>query len=173
MTTEPPRARGYGGSRISLDPTTRAALVLFNPALNLDRQHARNDERYKGRALELSPCHHLQDSDLPPTLVRHGKADESVPFAESETFCRVAAARGYECELVGYDEAPHGFFNRGVQNGRWYTPRSSKRTRSLFSLAIYQDQRVEDPAPAALSATFCKAAPKQFLSRSATDRHAA
>jgi acetyl esterase len=90
-------------ARISSKPN---ALVLFNPAL--DTSTARN--RFGDRALEGSVSRHLKQAP-PPTIIVHGRADTTVPFERSESFCAAATKLHGTCTLIGYDEAPHGFFN--------------------------------------------------------------
>jgi acetyl esterase/lipase len=44
----------------------------------------------------------------PPSIVFHGTADGTVPFATGEGSCRAAQAAGVHCELVRYAGAGHG-----------------------------------------------------------------
>lgn len=103
------------------------ALVLFNPALvlapldglSLDSFGARVPEERMGTApRNLSPAHHVKKG-APPTIIFHGKADTTVPYATAEAFVRVMRAAGNRCELVGYEGQPHGFFNHGRKDGRY------------------------------------------------------
>ncbi|MFM9001994.1 MAG: alpha/beta hydrolase [Opitutia bacterium] len=96
------------------------ALVLFNPALvlapfpGLDLKGfgtGLDKARLGCEPKELSPLHHL-GKGAPPTIIFHGKADSTVPYATAEKFAEVAKSLGVRCELVGYDEQPHGFFNK-------------------------------------------------------------
>jgi alpha-beta hydrolase superfamily lysophospholipase len=48
----------------------------------------------------------------PPTIIFHGKADTTVPYATVEKFTEVMKAAGSRCELIGYEGQPHGFFNK-------------------------------------------------------------
>ena len=96
------------------------ALVLFNPAVDTSGDTPPVlVQRFAGRGRELSPQHHLRRG-LPPTLILHGKADTTVPYADVERFCADSRARGNRCELIGYDGAPHGFFNPG-RGGTWHS----------------------------------------------------
>jgi acetyl esterase/lipase len=90
-------------TRISSKPSV---LVLFNPAL--DTSGAQN--RFGARALEGSVSHHLKRAP-PPTIIFHGRADTTVPFERSEGFCAAATKLHGTCTFIGYDGAPHGFFN--------------------------------------------------------------
>ncbi len=87
--------------------STPNALVLFNPATDISGSH-----RWGDRALDGSPLQHV-GSGNPPTIVFHGKADTTVPFATAEAFCIAMQNVGNRCELVGYEGRPHGFFNYG------------------------------------------------------------
>lgn len=91
------------------------ALVLFNPPVDTSTL----TERFGDQAKEGSPLHHI-GRNLPPTLILHGRADTRVPYAEVERFCVETRKLGNQCELLGYDGAPHGFFNPGRDGGRWY-----------------------------------------------------
>ena len=63
-----------------------------------------------------------------PTIVFHGKADTTVPYATAETFCMAMEKAGNRCELVGYEGRPHGFFN--------YT-----RSRAAFTNTVWHMDR--------------------------------
>jgi acetyl esterase len=87
------------------------ALVLFNPAVDTSREEpAVMKERFMGRGRDASPQQHVKIG-LPPTLILHGKADTIVPYAAVERFCADSRKLGNRCELIGYEGAPHGFFN--------------------------------------------------------------
>ena len=100
---------------------TPNALVLFNPALvlapmdgvNLDKSFGVRvpEERLGTKPERISPAHHVTAKG-PPTIIFHGRADTTVPFATAEAFAAKMKAAGNRCELVGFDGQPHGFFNR-------------------------------------------------------------
>lgn len=93
-------------------------LVLFNPAV--DTTHETPPvlkERFLGKGQDLSPLHHLRRG-LPPTLILHGKADTTVPYADVDRFCTESRKVGNQCELIGYEGAAHGFFNPGREGNR-------------------------------------------------------
>jgi acetyl esterase/lipase len=128
-------------------PATPNALVLFNPAVDTTHGPARLVERFGSRAAEASPLHHLHPG-LPPTLILHGKADAVVPYSDAEVFCERAAELGNSCTLIGYDRAPHGFFNQDhPQNvdGRWYWDTLLEMDRFLTTLGY-----LTGPAPTRL-----------------------
>ncbi len=96
------------------------ALVLFNPGtvmapfpgLELKGFGAGLDKaRFGCEPTEISPLHHVAKG-APPTIVFHGKADTTVPYATVEKFAAVMKAAGNRCELVGYEGEKHGFFNQ-------------------------------------------------------------
>lgn len=103
------------------------ACVLFNPALVLapldglsldgfgDRVPA---ERLGTEPANLSPAHHVRKG-TPPTIIFHGQADTTVPYATAEAYTRLMRAAGNRCELVGYPGQGHGFFNYNRANGRY------------------------------------------------------
>lgn len=96
------------------------ALVLFNPGtvmapfpgLELKGFGAGLDKAKFGcEPTEISPLHHVRKG-LPPTIIFHGKADTTVPYATVEKFTEVMKANGNRCELIGFDGQTHGFFNQ-------------------------------------------------------------
>jgi acetyl esterase/lipase len=66
---------------------------------------------------ELSPAHHVDKSSA-PCVIFHGKSDTSVPYATAEKFAEKMKAAGARCELVGYEQAGHGFYNFGRDHHR-------------------------------------------------------
>ena len=119
------------------------ALVLFNPALDLtaegfgvDRENDRIaalHERLGAEPEALSPLHHVSRT-VPPTILFHGTADTTVPFAQAEHFCEAIQDRGGRCELADYEEAGHGFFNFGRGGNRAYV--DTVRRADVFLAAL-------------------------------------
>lgn len=101
------------------------ALVLFNPALALAPVDGRNPltpekteempSRVGADPKLISPIHHVRPK-APPTIIFHGKADDTVPYWTAEAFTKAMIAEGNRCELKGYEDEAHGFFNYG-RNG--------------------------------------------------------
>lgn len=103
------------------------ALVLFNPALVLAELPGLDlsgfgtrvpEERLGAAPRALSPAHHIR-AGLPPTIIFHGEADTTVPYATAAAFTRLMQAAGNRCELRGYPGQPHGFFNHGRAEGKY------------------------------------------------------
>ena len=98
-------------------PAAPNGLVLFNPAIDTTREISR--DRFGDRGRDASPIHHVR-AGLPPMVIFHGRADMTVPFSDAESLCAAVKGAGNRCELFGYDEATHGFFNQQVAGGRWF-----------------------------------------------------
>ena len=101
-------------TRISAVPD---ALVLFNPVV--DTMSERWAPRLNGRAVEISPLHHVRPG-LPPTIIFHGIDDFVVPFEDVQRFTDAMQDAGNVCELVGFEGKGHGFFNFGREDGVAY-----------------------------------------------------
>jgi acetyl esterase/lipase len=102
------------------------ALVLFNPAVDTSPIEGAAGPRVMAVATAISPVDHIVKG-LPPTIVFHGKADQTVPFENAERFCRLMKEAGNDCELVAYEGAGHGFHNHrdfsesdNVSDNRYY-----------------------------------------------------
>ena len=118
------------------------ALVLFNPALVLaplpglelanfgDRVPA---ERMGTDPKNISPAHHVKKG-APPTIIFHGKADTTVPYATAEAFANAMKAAGNRCELVGTEGAQHGFFNYGRGDSSAY--RATLNSTDAFFVSL-------------------------------------
>ena len=124
-----------------------SALALFNPAVVLAPYQGLMEDGKSGANLgkrlgvsprELSPIHHIR-AGLPPAIIFHGKKDATVPYATVEAFEKAYAAAGNRCELVGYPEAGHGFFNfrKGSEGDHHDT--LMKLDRFLVSLGYLPD----------------------------------
>ena len=113
-------------SRIASAPN---ALVLFNPVLitapysGVSGQEAEKLERLESRLgadpESMSPYHHVRPK-LPPTIIFHGKIDKTVPYRHAEMFSEAMTAAGNRCQLVGYPNQGHGFFNAHRENDAAY-----------------------------------------------------
>jgi acetyl esterase len=134
------------------------ALVLFNPALVLAPMEGLALEGFGTRVPaerlgaapeKLSPAHHVKKG-APPTIIFHGKADTTVPYATAEKFEHVMKAAGNRCELVGFDGEGHGFFNLGRGDNTAYHATLVATDRFLASLGwVKGDPTLERPAASA------------------------
>ena len=84
-----------------------AALLLYNPALNLPR--AVKDGRGDDIAAKISPTRFLKKS-APPTWLVYGDADAML--SQGKEFAAKAKELGVPVELLTAPKQPHGFFNR-------------------------------------------------------------
>ncbi len=109
------------------------ALVLFNPAVAFPLEVAGIRERAGIALEEVSPYGHVRRG-APPTIIFHGKADTTVPYATVELFTKKMSEAGNRCELVGFEGEQHGFFNYGRGGNRRYEETLAKADEFLVSL---------------------------------------
>jgi len=105
------------------------AMALFNPAVVLagaEGLNGANEERVAAlkermgvEPRDLSPYHNVKKG-APPTIIFHGKADPTVPYATVEMFTKAMTEAGNQCTLVGYEGQAHGFFNYGRGGNAYY-----------------------------------------------------
>ena len=96
------------------------AMILFNPAATLapiegfqiSEDADLGIERLGAEPQVISPAHHI-GLHTPPTLILHGTADTTVPYASVVAFESVMKKAERPCKLVGYEGAEHRFFNKG------------------------------------------------------------
>lgn len=125
------------------------ALVLFNPALVLAPVKGRDGADMKKLASlgermgvepdRLSPYHHVREGQ-PPAIIFHGKADTTVPYFTSELFAEKMKAKGNRCELVGYEGQPHGFFNYGRSENKYFLDTVTRTDAFLASLGYLEGE---------------------------------
>ncbi|MDB4582877.1 alpha/beta hydrolase [Draconibacterium sp.] len=96
------------GDNLQVSPNP-FALVLFNPVVDTSKK-GYGQSKMAGREFEISPVHHIT-SNVPSTLIMHGKDDTTVPFENVKRFDQTMKQAGNECKLVGYNKQGHGFFN--------------------------------------------------------------
>ena len=104
-------------------------MALFNPALVLAPVDGGSSlkpesvkmlkERLGVDPQKLSPYHHVK-AGLPPTIIFHGMADTTVPYKSAEQFTAAMQDAGNRCELFGYEDQPHGFFNYGRSENKYF-----------------------------------------------------
>jgi acetyl esterase len=92
--------------------TRPAALVLFNPALRLNspREQEATSPAAPSRAA-VSPYEHVKRAH-PPTIIFHGEADTTVPIKSAREYAAKVKSLGGACEVVGFADQQHAFFNR-------------------------------------------------------------
>jgi acetyl esterase/lipase len=111
------------------------ALVLFYPVVDTSKA-ATFTALAPGREQEGSPFLHL-DRVLPPTLILHGKA--TLPIERVERFCNKARGLQSHCDVIGFEDADHGFFNPQIAAGRWYREGLMEMERFLTGLGFLSD----------------------------------
>lgn len=124
------------------------ALVLYNPAVVIDplpgipeKNNPVEFEKRMGIALNaISPYHHLAKGG-PPTVIFHGRADTTVPFANIEAFARRMAELGNRCEVHAYDNETHGFFNYGRGGNKAFEDTLAKTDAFLVSLGYLPQEK--------------------------------
>jgi acetyl esterase/lipase len=94
------------------------ALVLFNPVINTTPEGF-GSERLGDMAEIVSPAHHVSRK-VPPTLIFHGTADNTVPFENIADFQEKMWASGNTCYVVPFTDQGHGFFNYGRHENIYY-----------------------------------------------------
>ncbi len=104
------------------------ALVLFNPVVDTGKR-GYGQTKMQGREFEISPIHHIT-SNVPPTLIMHGKADITVPYENVVRFKQVMKQVGNKCVLKGYKKQTHGFFNYGKNSG--YFKKTLRKTEKFL-----------------------------------------
>lgn len=93
------------------------ALVLFNPVFD-NGPDGWGHGLVKQRWREFSPLHNVR-AGMPPSIVLLGTADALVPVDTATRFGERARSAGARCEVRLYDDAPHGFFNKG-RSEQWF-----------------------------------------------------
>jgi acetyl esterase/lipase len=120
------------------------ALLLFNPALVLAPVEGHDEffdpakvERFKQTSgtdpVKVSPYHGIASNE-PPTIIFHGKADTTVPYATAALFAEQMQKKGNRCELVGYEGQGHGFFNANRKGDEYYKKTVAEMDKFLRSL---------------------------------------
>jgi acetyl esterase len=89
-------------------PPPPAAMVLLNPVV--DCTASGFGQGYVGqRCVEASPIARVRPG-MPPTLVIHGDADETVPYENAVRFDRLMREAGNRCTLVTIPGGRHGLW---------------------------------------------------------------
>lgn len=102
------------------DKLTKPNLVIaYNPVTDLTTPRW---SRWFGSNREAISPLKLVKPGLPDTLIFHGVEDTTVPISQTRDYCALVKKSGDRCTLLEYPEAPHGFFNFGKHENRWYKP---------------------------------------------------
>ena len=109
------------------------ALVLFNPVID-NGPEGYGYPRVKDYWEAFSPLHNVQKG-APPTLLMLGTADELVPVATAESLAEKLRSVGTQCQVVLYDDQPHGFFNEAK-----YAETLAEMDRFLVSLGYLEPE---------------------------------
>lgn len=94
------------------------ALVLFNPVVNTSSEGF-GAKHFGADSIKASPIHQI-DSDMPVTIIFHGKSDTTVPVENILELKEKMDSLGVPLELKLYPEQKHAFFNIGRQAGHLY-----------------------------------------------------
>ena len=92
---------------------------------------------------QLSPTCRIKQS-TPPSIIFHGMADTTVPFAQAEQFATKMKERGNRCELAGYEGQPHGFFNYGRNGNKSFLSTLTRADEFLTSLGFVDGRPTVD-----------------------------
>ena len=114
------------------------AVVMFNPALVLApipgmEKAIDLKDRIGGDPVSASPYHHISKS-APPSIIFHGKADTTVPYATAQAFADKMKTMKNRCDLEGYEGETHGFFNYGRGDNKAYNDTVKKMDEFFVSL---------------------------------------
>ena len=128
------------------------AMLLFNPALTLAPVDG-NDfggfgarlpaEKLGAEPAAISPTHNVK-AGVPPTIVFHGKADKTVPFATVEVFAAAMKKAGNRCEVSGFEGQQHGFFNFGRGDNAMFRATLTQADKFLVSLGWLSGEATVD-----------------------------
>ena len=86
------------------------ALILYNPVIDLSPAGYGN-ERVGAKWQTISPLQNVKPGD-PPTIIFHGTADKTVPYANAVAFEKAMKDAGNAVELVTFRGGGHGFAYR-------------------------------------------------------------
>lgn len=113
------------------------AMLLFNPVFD-NGPDGWGTKRVGDRYREISPLHNISPDD-PPAIVFLGTEDKLIPVATGRRFEEQMQAAGIACTLVLAEGQPHGFFNHGRDDNRWYNETITESKRFLESLGWFDD----------------------------------
>lgn len=94
--------------KLEISPVPNA-LILFNPVID-NGPGGYGYERIGDQYKNFSPLHNIK-SGAPPTLFLLGTNDNLVPVVTAQYYQMVMEKVGSRCDLILYQDQPHGFFN--------------------------------------------------------------
>jgi acetyl esterase len=112
------------------------AMVLFNPVIDTSKKGF-GAKSLKDKWETASPVHNVHKG-VPPTMIVHGTADTTVPFANEEAFKKKMEALELRCELNAYEGRAHGFFNKTKGDGKDYEATVKQMDAFLKSLGFLE-----------------------------------
>jgi len=80
-----------------------------------------------------SPAHNISKDD-PPSIVFLGENDSLVPVSTAKRFQQRSQEKGIRSDLHTYPDQPHGFFNVGVADGKYFRDTLDKSIEFLDAL---------------------------------------
>ncbi|TXD80056.1 alpha/beta hydrolase [Algoriphagus ratkowskyi] len=114
------------------------ALVLFNPVID-NGPGGYGYERIGDEFNDFSPLHNIK-AGAPPTLFLLGTKDNLVPVVTAQYYQMVMEKVGSRCDLILYENQPHGFFN--YPNFEYYQKTVQAADDFLQSLGYLQKEPV-------------------------------
>jgi acetyl esterase/lipase len=89
------------------------ALVLFFPVIDTSEK-GYGMKRIGDQWATISPVDQIKPG-VPPTLIFHGDADTTTPYAGAKQFTDRMQAAGNTCELVTHPGGGHGYINKEIK----------------------------------------------------------
>jgi acetyl esterase/lipase len=86
------------------------ALMLFNPVID-NGPDGYGYDRVGDKYPDFSPMHNVR-TPVPPTIFQVGDKDKLVSVSTAEKYKQACENAGGRCDLVIYEGAQHGFFNK-------------------------------------------------------------
>ena len=122
-------------------------MILIWPVTDTGTNGYGGPKRFNGdeaRANNLSVTRRMP-AKMPPTLVFHGTADETVKYANSEEFQAKMKAAGNDCQLIPFPGAPHS-----ANSSKWPEATAVKAKISEESLKFLEKLGLVEKAKADL-----------------------
>lgn len=117
---------------LSVSPKANA-LALFNPVFDNGPENGWGTARVGDRYKEFSPAHNIT-SDDPPAVIFLGTQDKLIPVSVAERFKANMEKADVRCDLHLYEGQPHGFFNAGKGDPKYFHATLLETDKFLTSL---------------------------------------